>query len=82
MCTSYKQESKNWKKGIIETKAMKSVTKDVLRVMILDKVNPVIKERWLATIKRKDPIVIQKDNAKLHCTVDGPKLIQAMMDYE
>ncbi|KAL6504137.1 hypothetical protein OROGR_026060 [Orobanche gracilis] len=60
-----KRRSKNRQAGIFETKAMTSITKDVYRRCLIDKVLPAIREKW----PRSDgiqKIYIQQDNAKPH----------------
>ena len=74
-----KQNSKNRDKGTMETKAVTSVTKDVVRQMLLDKVIPAIKSKWPSGT-RNLPIIIQQDNAKPHCAVDDPELVEAMTE--
>ena len=74
-----KRNSKNRSKGTMETKVISSVTKDVVRRTILDKVVPAIKGKWPAST-RKRPIIIQQDNAKPHCAVDDKLLVDSMTE--
>jgi len=55
---------------------MTSVTKDVSRDFIVNKVLPAIKEKW-PTEERGMPIFIQQDNAKTHIDVNDPEFVQA-----
>ncbi|XP_058765058.1 uncharacterized protein LOC131638515 [Vicia villosa] len=60
-----RRSSVNRHAGTLETKAMTSITKDVMRTFLLQKVLPAIKEKW----RREEighPILIQQDNASLH----------------
>ena len=49
--------------------------------MLLEKVIPAVKSKWPAA-KRKQPIIIQQDNAKPHCSVDDPLLVQATTENQ
>lgn len=62
--------------GAPVTKAMTSVTKEVSREFMLNKVLPAIKAKWPAE-ERGLPIFIQQDNAKTHIAVDDPAFVQA-----
>ncbi|GAX12673.1 hypothetical protein FisN_13Lu158 [Fistulifera solaris] len=73
-----KRNSKNRERGTLETKAMTSVTKDVIRQMIIEELLPAIKEKMLCSERHR--IIIQQDNAKPHCDVDDPILIEAAED--
>ena len=53
---------------------MKSVTKEVSRDFMVNKVLPAIKAKWPAE-ERGMPIFIQKDNAKTHIAVDDPAFV-------
>ena len=54
--------------GVLVTKAMTSVTKEVSRDFLVNKVLPAIKEKWPAEEKGL-PIYIQQDNARTHIAV-------------
>ena len=71
-----KRNSRNRAKGTMETKAVTSITKDVVWQMLLDKVIPAIKSKWPIG-RRNFPIIIQQDNAKPHCAIDDPALVNA-----
>nr|XP_034579615.1 uncharacterized protein LOC117843164 [Setaria viridis] len=58
------------------TKSMTSVTKEVSRDFLVNKVLPAIKAKWHAEEKGL-PIHIQQDNAKTHIDVNDPALVQA-----
>ena len=62
--------------GVLVTKAMTSVTKEVSRDFLVNKVLPAIKERWPAEEKGL-PIYIQQDNVRTHIAVDDPAFVQA-----
>ena len=62
--------------GAPVTKAMTSVTKEVSREFMLNKVLPAIKAKWPAE-ERGLPIFIQQDNGKTHIAVDDPAFVQA-----
>jgi hypothetical protein len=55
---------------------MTSVTKEVSREFMLNKVLPAIKAKWPAE-ERGLPIFIQQDNGKTHIAVDDPAFVQA-----
>ncbi len=73
-----KRNSKYRERGTLETKAMTSVTKDVIRQMIIEKLFPAIKEKMPCSERHR--IIIQQDNAKPHCAVDDPILVDAAAD--
>ena len=58
----------------MEVKNIESVTKDVFKRFLIDKVFPDIKAKW--PIKQTS-IVVQLDNAKPHCSVDDPEIVSA-----
>jgi hypothetical protein len=62
--------------GTLVTKAMTSVTKEVSRGFLVNKVLPAIKAKWPAEEKGL-PIYIQQDNAKTHIDVNDPAFVQA-----
>ncbi|CAM0144787.1 unnamed protein product [Urochloa decumbens] len=62
--------------GELVTKAMTSVTKDVSRDFLINKVLPALKAKWPAE-ERGMPIFIQQDNAHTHIAVDDPAFVQA-----
>eukprot|EP00171_Calliarthron_tuberculosum_P006753 IDg6753t1 len=76
-----KINSNNRVEGTMETKAVTSVAKDVVRQMLLEKVIPTVKSKWLAA-KQKLLIIIQQDNAKPHCAVDDTLWVRAMTENE
>ena len=47
--------------------------------MLLDKVIPAIKSKWPAG-RQNLPIIIQQDNAKPHCEVNDPELVEVMTE--
>ncbi|CAL4949559.1 unnamed protein product [Urochloa decumbens] len=71
-----KRKGPNRKRGELVTKAMTSVTKDVSRDFLINKVLPALKAKWPAE-ERGMPIFIQQDNARTHIAVDDPAFVQA-----
>jgi len=71
-----KRWSPNRDAGVLVTKAMTSVTKEVSRDFLVNKVLPAIKEKWPAEEKGL-PIYIQQDNVRTHIAVDDPAFVQA-----
>lgn len=53
-----------------------SVTKDVSRDFLINKVLPALKAKWPAD-ERGMPIFFQQDNARTHIAVDDPEFVQA-----
>ncbi|KAJ1278221.1 hypothetical protein BS78_04G062700 [Paspalum vaginatum] len=72
-----KRSSVNRPAGTMVTKVLTSVTKDVSRDYLVNKVLPAIKEKWPAE-ERGTPIFIQQDNAKTHVAVDDPFFCEAV----
>ena len=62
--------------GVMVTKAMTSVTKEISRQFLINKVLPAIKEKWLAE-ERGMSIFIQQDNARTHVAVNDPAFVEA-----
>ncbi|KAK9668321.1 hypothetical protein RND81_13G051400 [Saponaria officinalis] len=60
--------SKNRPRGVLETKAIEKITKQVTRECLITKVIPAIKEKWPAN--GSNYIIIQQDNAKPHISND------------
>lgn len=73
-----KRNSRNRCKGTMETKVVTSVTKDVIRQMLLEKLIPAVKSKMPCVEKAR--IIIQQDNAKPHCAVDDPLLVGALIE--
>ena len=70
-----KRTSANRVAGTMETKAMTSVNRDVIRSFFIEKVLPAIKAKW----PREDlgsTIFIQLDNARTHISPDDPEFLQ------
>ena len=67
-------DSKNRAKGTIVTKNIQSINKEETRKMIMDKVIPVMEEKWPADL-RKRIIIIQRDNAKPHCSINDELIV-------
>ncbi|CAL5349588.1 unnamed protein product [Camellia sinensis] len=60
-----KKNSKNRAAGTLETKAIVSVTKDVIRACLIEKVLPAIRSKWPCS-SAMNIIFIQQDNARPH----------------
>ncbi|XP_058223067.1 uncharacterized protein LOC131332786 [Rhododendron vialii] len=60
-----KRTSKNRVAGTMETKAIATVTKDVIRSCLIDKVIPAIQSKWPRS-SVGETIYIQQDNARPH----------------
>ena len=73
------RNSKNRKRGTMITKPGVLVNKDVVQDMVVNNMIPTIKEKWpkFDGVDRKK-IVLQQDNAKPHCKVDDPGLVDAL----
>ncbi|VFQ67854.1 unnamed protein product [Cuscuta campestris] len=59
-----KRNSKNRAKGEVEVKAITSVTKQITKDMLINKVIPAIQEKWPSQLSKE--IHIQQDNARPH----------------
>ncbi|VFQ65353.1 unnamed protein product [Cuscuta campestris] len=59
-----KRKSKNRPKGVLEVKPITSVTKQVTKDMLINKVIPAIQEKWPSHLSKD--IHIQQDNAMPH----------------
>ncbi|XP_062179450.1 uncharacterized protein LOC133884083 [Phragmites australis] len=70
------RSSANRARGTLVTKVLPSVTKDVSRDYIVNKLLPAIKEKWPVE-EHGTPIFIQQDNAKTHIAVDDPTFVHA-----
>ncbi|XP_059634636.1 uncharacterized protein LOC132276975 [Cornus florida] len=60
-----KRSSKNRMVGTLETKPMSSITKDIIRSYLIEKVLPAIRAKWPCG-GMMETIYIQQDNAKPH----------------
>ena len=69
-----KRTSKNCVAGTIETKPVSSVTKDVIRSCLIEKVLPAIRAKWPHDMK--DVIFIQQDNAKPHIDPNDAEFLE------
>ncbi|XP_026459915.1 uncharacterized protein LOC113360643 [Papaver somniferum] len=63
----------------METKAMKSVDKEVMRCFLIEKLLPAIKKKWPFNNCKK--IFIQQDNAKPHVHENDKKFMGAVKSY-
>ncbi|XP_071687835.1 uncharacterized protein [Rutidosis leptorrhynchoides] len=70
-----KRSSKNRVAGTMETKPILSVTKDVTRAWLIEKVLPAIRAKWPQG--HSGPIFIQQDNAKPHISVNDSEFLEA-----
>ncbi|KAL4572716.1 hypothetical protein LXL04_019498 [Taraxacum kok-saghyz] len=67
--------SKNRVAGTLETKPILSVTKEVTRTWLIEKVLPDIRAKWPQS--QVGPIFIQQDNAKPHIDVNDSEFLEA-----
>ncbi|KAI3511819.1 hypothetical protein L1887_18977 [Cichorium endivia] len=70
-----KRSSKNRVAGTLETKPILSVTKEVTRSWLIEKVLPDIRAKWPGS--QLGPIFIQQDNAKPHIDVNDIEFLEA-----
>ena len=71
-----KRKSPNRPRGTLITKPMTSVTRDIIRRYMIDKLLPDIKTKWPAE-GRHETIWIQQDNCRTHIPVDDPEFCAA-----
>ncbi|XP_049394793.1 uncharacterized protein LOC125859114 [Solanum stenotomum] len=71
-----KRNSKNRTAGTLETKLIISVTKDITRACLIEKVLPAIRSKWPAW-DSNIPIFIQQDNARPHIGVNDLEFVEA-----
>jgi hypothetical protein len=76
-----KRNSKNRPAGTMETKAITSVDKTIIKRFLIDKVFPAIRSKWprrLASCTEVGPIevLIQQDNARPHPSIHDPELLR------
>ncbi|GAA0147647.1 hypothetical protein LIER_07297 [Lithospermum erythrorhizon] len=69
-----KRNSKNRAAGTLVTKSIFSITQDVIRSYLLEKVVPTIKDKW-PCCSRTSTIYIQQDNARPHIDPLDDKLL-------
>ncbi|KAI3665034.1 hypothetical protein L6452_43650 [Arctium lappa] len=70
-----KRSSKNRVAGTLETKPILSVTKEITRTWLIEKVLPAIRAKWPRD--HTGPIFIQQDNAKPHIDVNDIEFLEA-----
>ncbi|XP_047258603.1 uncharacterized protein LOC124890828 [Capsicum annuum] len=71
-----KRNSKNRTTGTIETKPIQSVTKDITRACLIEKVLPAITAKW-PTSDLNNPIFLQQYNARPHIGNNDLEFIEA-----
>lgn len=71
-----KRSSVNRQAGTMEVKPITSITRDVIRTFMIDKVLPAIRAKWPREDVNK-PIYIQQDNAPSHLDHDDPLFREA-----
>ncbi|KAM3283351.1 hypothetical protein P3S67_026996 [Capsicum chacoense] len=71
-----KRNSKNRTAGTMETKPIQSVTKDITRACLIEKVLPAIRAKWPAS-DSNNPIFLQQDNARPHIGNNDLEFIEA-----
>ncbi|XP_074288675.1 uncharacterized protein LOC141613831 [Silene latifolia] len=69
------RNSKNRVAGIMETKCIESINKQVTKDMIINRVLPAIKAKWPSNVSKH--IIIQQDNARPHFSNDDPDFKKA-----
>ena len=70
-----KRNSKNRTAGTLETKPILSITKDVIRSCLIEKLLPAIREKWPCSSSKM--IFIQQDNAKPHLDINDVEFVKA-----
>ncbi|XP_047259055.1 uncharacterized protein LOC124891332 [Capsicum annuum] len=71
-----KRNGKNRTAGTMETKPIQSVTKDITRACLIEKVFPAIRANWPAS-DSNNPIFLQQDNARPHIGNNDFEFIEA-----
>ena len=71
-----KRSSVNRRAGTMEVKPITSITRDVIRMFMIEKVLPAIRAKWPREDVNK-PIYIQQDNAPSHLDLDDPQFCEA-----
>lgn len=74
-----KRSSANEASGTLETKPITSITKEVSRMFLINKVLPAVKEKW----PREDvgeTIYIQQANAQSHISIDDEKFCRVAIE--
>ncbi|XP_047258867.1 uncharacterized protein LOC124891098 [Capsicum annuum] len=71
-----KRNSKNPTSGTMETKPIQSVTKDITRACLIEKVLLAIRAKWPAS-DSNNPIFLQQDNARPHIGNNDLEFIEA-----
>ncbi|XP_047258880.1 uncharacterized protein LOC124891118 [Capsicum annuum] len=62
--------------GTMETKPILSVTKDISRACLIEKVLPTIRAKWPAS-DSNNPIILQQDNSRPHIGINDLEFIEA-----
>jgi hypothetical protein len=74
-----RRSSVNRVAGTLETKPITSITKEVSRMFLINKVLPVIKEKWPPE-HAHETIFIQQDNAPCHVSSDDEEFQRAAFE--
>ncbi|XP_038679429.1 uncharacterized protein LOC119980705 [Tripterygium wilfordii] len=74
-----KRSSKNRVAGTLESKPILSVTKDIIRLCLIEKLLPSIKEKW--PLGSSSNIFIQQDNARPHIYANDVEFQQVVETY-
>ncbi|KAL2935755.1 Histone-lysine N-methyltransferase SETMAR [Bienertia sinuspersici] len=72
---SAKRNSKNRAAGTLETKAMQSISQEVMRQKFIQELLPEIKQKWPKNVSTT--VWIQQDNAKPHIMGDDLEFVEA-----
>ncbi|XP_058211657.1 uncharacterized protein LOC131323836 [Rhododendron vialii] len=75
-----RRSSKNHPAGILETKAIISVTKDIIRSCMINQVLPAIHSKWPHS-SAHETIFIQQDNAKPHIQPFDLQFVEVATKY-
>jgi hypothetical protein len=70
------RNSSNRRAGTLETKSITSVTREIMRSFMIEKVLPAIKDKW-PTEDSCHPIFIQQDNARTHIDINDQEFCEA-----
>ncbi|XP_047258607.1 uncharacterized protein LOC124890829 [Capsicum annuum] len=71
-----KRNSKNRTAGTMETKPIQSVTTDITRACLIEKILPAIIAKWTAS-DSNNPIFLQQDNARPHIGYNDLEFIES-----
>ncbi|KAL6581619.1 hypothetical protein OROMI_007542 [Orobanche minor] len=70
------RNSRNRQAGTMEMKAITCVKRETIKVFLIEKVIPAVRERW-PRLGRGETIFIQQDNARTHVLPNDPNFLEA-----